>query len=195
MAHRIRFRRSHNRTHPLVRHRRSTAGGTSYKTLGLAAASGVAAIVGIGFLAAMKGSVGDSYRAHWYIAPALLGAGGLVLAKRMPTIAVSLVAAAGVVAYLGFKANSDAQAPADKGSAGFYDAAGAFPRHFRGDSGLYEYGGNAGALLNAQNAPFTGAGVLHGLGAQSGNLQNTTAGALMGTGATSRRTSAGSLEG
>lgn len=175
-------------------HHRRSPRGTNYKTLGLAAAAGVAAVVGLGFAQTKI----DYVRDHWYAGPLALGGVALILAKRMPTISIGLVAAAGLLGYMGYQANSEAQAskpanpaPATAGfsfgnrtDAGLTSAmpghqtdAGALRRMtVRGDSGLYE----------------TGAGSLQGGGATP--LLRSQAGALMGAGASAAlRSSAAGL--
>jgi len=154
---------AHKRKHHPLYRRHHSAGGTNYKTLGLAAAAGVAAVVGLGFAATKV----ETLRTYWYAGPAVLAVGGVLLAKKMPTIALALVSAAGIFGYMGWMAKSEADKQATKGgekaTAGY--EAGAFMA--RQDSGLYER--NAGML--------SGAGTLQGAGA---NRRLSSAGALQG---------------
>lgn len=164
MAHR------RKKSHPFRRH--SSGGRTNYRNLGLAAAAGVAAVVGLGFAQTKV----EMLRTNWYAAPAVLAVGGALLAKRMPTIAIALLGAAGVFGYMGYKANADAVAaqsgaksglPATPATAGFADAGRIPMMGLRRDSGMYERG--------------TSAGSMQGVGARS--LLAGQAGALLGPGA------------
>jgi hypothetical protein len=159
------------KSHPF--RRRSSGGRSNYRNLGLAAAAGVAAVVGLGFAQTKV----EMLRTHWYAAPAVLAVGGALLVKRMPTIAIALLGAAGVFGYMGFKANADAVAaqsgaksglPATPATAGFQDAGRIPPMGMlRRDSGMYERG--------------TSAGSMQGVGARS--MLAGQAGALLGPGA------------
>lgn len=134
-------------------HRRGHRGSSSIKTLGFAAAAGVAAVVGLGFLQTKV----ETVRQYWYAGPALLGVGAFALKKKMPTIAIGLAAAAGLLAYMGYQANAEATASASsstpkQGSAGLTDAGALRRMSIRGDSGMYETG--AGSLQGATATPL-----------------------------------------
>jgi len=141
--------------------------------MGLAAAAGVATVVALGYAQTKV----DFLRSNWYAAPLVLAAGGLLLAKRMPTIAVALVAGAGIFGYMGYQANAAAVAQAGGGAkpaaAGFgaygFSDAGAYHPMMRSDSGMFE-------------RAHPGAGALMGAGMR-GQLIARQAGALMGAGA------------
>jgi hypothetical protein len=174
---------AHKRKHHPLYRRHHSGGATNYKALGLAAAVGVAAVVGLGFAQTKV----EYLRVHWYAGPAVLAVGGALLAKRMPTIALGLVASAGVFGYIGYMANAEAEKAAaqnqpPKPAAGFYGSAGLDAGAYRGmlrqDSGLFERG-NAGML--------TGAGALQGRLADA----RTNAAGLQGVGVRSARASRG----
>lgn len=154
--------------------RRAGSRGPSYKTLGLAAVAGVAGVVGIAYAQAKVPFVRD----HWYVAPAAAGLGAVVLARKMPAIAVALAAVAGIFAYTGYQASSAAaQASSgtttNQGASGFTDAGAMRRMAVRRDSGLFERNGNAGALQ----------------GARAGQLLFEQAGSLQGPGNRAIRTS------
>lgn len=136
------------------------------KTLGLAAAAGVAAVVGLGFLQTKV----EFLRTNWYATPLVLAGGGLLLAKRMPTIAIALVAGAGIFGYMGWMAKQQAAPAASAGFGAYGFEAGSYGRMVRQDSGLFERNANAGLLS---------AGTLQG--ALAGSRTNA-AGALQGAG-------------
>ncbi len=122
--------------------------GVSYKTLGLGVAAGVAAILGAKFLADHVQAV----RERWYAPPLLAAAGALLLAKKMPTIAVGLAAAGGVIGYIAYQANQSNPSKAAESASGLFGDAGYHQGRrmsVRGDSGLFDRSGNAGALMGA----------------------------------------------
>lgn len=158
-------------------HHRRGPRGTSLKTLGLAAAAGVASVVGLGYAQTKI----DFFRDRWYAAPAALAGGAFLLSRKMPTVAIGLAAAAAIFGYIGYKANADAQAKAGEKSpsqaAGMHDAGAVRRMAVRRDSGLFDRS-QAGSM-QGPGAPallFKQAGVL--LGPASRDIRTRTAAGL-----------------
>ena len=143
-----------------------------FKIIGIAAAAGIATLVGGIFIVDKVQFLKD----HWYAAPALTLAGSAFLLKKMPTVGIAVAGAAGLMLYMGYMATKDL--PKKEESKGYDAGAGYWLQGARlgpqprRDSGLYERS-NAGAFL--------GQAALAQLASQSGALLGSDATAQIRT--------------
>lgn len=141
-----------------------------FKIIGIAAASGIAVLVA-GVFAADKI---EAVRKYWYAIPAATMIGSAFLLKKMPTVAIGMAGAAGLLLYMGYQGQQTASKPAagfDPGAGYWLQGARLGPQPRR-DSGLYERS-NAGAFL--------GQAAIAQLASQSGALLGSDATAQIRT--------------
>ncbi len=168
-------KRKHHRRHS----RRSSRGSASIKALAFGALAGGAAVVGLGYANDKIAFL----RSHWYAAPGALAAGavGLMVLRKAPIISLALAAAAAVIGVQNYRADQAQQSKKtetspNQGTAGYGEAGRVRRMAIRGDSGMHERPGNAGALQ----------------GARAGQLLFEQAGSLQGPGSRAIRTSSAS---
>lgn len=122
-----------------------------FKIVAMGAAAGVATLLVGGFATTNFKSLSE----YWYAVPAGAMVASALLLKKMPTVAIGIAGAGGLLLYMGYMGNramqeqaaADAKAkPAAGMDAGYWRQGYALGPQMRRDSGLFERR-NAGAFL------------------------------------------------
>ena len=122
-----------------------------YKIVAMGAAGGIGTLVIGTFLATNF----TALQKYWYSTPAIAMVGSALLLKRMPSVAIGMAGAAGLLLYMGYQGQkglaeqqaADAKAKASAGmEAGYFRQGYMLGPQMRRDSGLFERR-NAGAFL------------------------------------------------